>query len=135
VKAVYPRRALIIDDEADVVAYLASVLSEHGWEVQTARSGDEGLELAHDQAPDVILLDLLMPGGRGGLDTFLELRKDPDLKSVPVVFVTAFHEDRSGGTFAKLSKHREFQPDAYLEKPVDPDDLISTLDEVTGTFN
>jgi CheY-like chemotaxis protein len=124
--------ALIIDDEADVGTYLASVLSEHGWHVQTARSGDEGLELAREQPPDVILLDLLMPGGRGGLDTFLALRKDRILKTVPVVFVTAFHEGRTGESFAKLSKHREFQPDAYLEKPVDPDELISILDEVTA---
>ena len=133
--AMVSKSALIIDDEADVVAYLASVLSEHGWQVRTARSGDEGLELAREQSPDVILLDLLMPGGRGGLDTFLALRKDTTLKSVPVVFVTAFHEGRTGESIARLSKHREFQPNAWLEKPVEPDELISTLDEVTGAVN
>jgi CheY-like chemotaxis protein len=127
--------ALIIDDEPDVAMYLASVLSEHGWQVQTARSGDEGLELAREQPPDVILLDLLMPGGRGGLDTFLALRKDRILKAVPVVFVTAFHEGRTGESIARLSKRREFQPNAWLEKPVEPDELISTLDDVTGAVN
>jgi CheY-like chemotaxis protein len=135
VTAVDTRSALIIDDEADVVAYLSSVLSEHGWHVRSARDGDEGLRLAHDQTPDVILLDLLMPGGRGGFDTFLALRRDTMLASVPVVFVTAFHEGRSGKSYATLSKNRKFQPEAYLEKPVDPQELLSTLDQLTGAVN
>jgi CheY-like chemotaxis protein len=127
-----PRSVLIIDDEADVVAYLRSVLEEHGWQVRTARDGDEGLALARDQIPDVVLLDLLMPGGRGGLDTFLEFRRDATLESIPVVFVTAFHEQGSGQSLARLSRQPRYRPDAYLEKPVEPDELVSTLDGLTG---
>jgi CheY-like chemotaxis protein len=64
------------------------------------------------------------------LDTFLALRRDADLKAVPVVFVTAFHDGPSGESLARLSKSRQFQPDAFLEKPVDPEDLLAVVEEV-----
>jgi len=129
-------KALIIDDEPDVAAYFATVLSEHGWQVRTATTGDEGLEIARDESPDVILLDLVMPGGRGGLSTFLALRKDPRLRSVPVVFVTSFPRPCAGDDHDFLTRRApRFQPDAYLEKPVEPQYLLDTLDAVTHVAN
>jgi CheY-like chemotaxis protein len=130
------KTALIIDDEADVTTYLASVLSEHGWRALTASSGDEGLALARDELPDVILLDLLMPGGRGGLSTFLALRRDRRLESVPVVFVTSFPEPSATDAEDFLTgRDPKFQPDAYIEKPVAPNDLLAKLEEVTRSVN
>ena len=126
------RVALIIDDEPDVSAYLSSVLSEHGWQARIARNGDAGLASARADSPDVILLDLLMPGGRGGLSTFMELRRDPDLKAIPVIIVSAFNEPAVGDPESFLGRQQRYRPDAYLEKPVDPDELITVLDEVTA---
>jgi len=129
------RNALIIDDEPDVAAYQGRILSDHGWRVRIASSGDQGLELALDEAPDVILLDLMMPGGRGGLNTFMELRKNPNLKSIPVVFVTAFPEPDPDDEHSFLGRQKRQRPDAYLEKPVDPETLLATLDKLTSTFD
>lgn len=129
------RNALIIDDEPDVAAYQGRILSDHGWRVRIASSGDQGLELALEEAPDVILLDLMMPGGRGGLSTFMELRKNPSLKSVPVVFVTAYPEPDPDDTQSFLGRQKRLRPDAYLEKPVDPETLLATLGKVTGALD
>jgi len=126
------RVALIIDDEPDVSAYLSSVLLEHGWQVRIARNGDDGLASARADGPEVILLDLLMPGGRGGLSTFMELRRDPDLRTIPVIIVSAFNEPAVGDPKSFLGRQQRYRPDAYLEKPVDPDELITVLDEVTA---
>ncbi len=85
-----PRRLLVVDDEADMVALLHRILTGQ-WplaEVRTAASGEEGLALAQGFAPDVIVLDLLMPG-MGGAEFLSRLRADPDLKRTPVVVVTA----------------------------------------------
>jgi twitching motility two-component system response regulator PilH len=122
--------ALIIDDEPDVAAYQGRVLSDHGWRVRIASSGDQGLALAVEEIPDVILLDLMMPGGRGGLNTFMEIRKSPSLRSIPVVFVTAYPEPELGDKNSFLGRQQRLRPDAYLEKPVDPETLIATLDKV-----
>jgi twitching motility two-component system response regulator PilH len=125
-----PGSVLIIDDEPDVAAYQGRVLSDHGWRVEIARSGDQGLALALEEKPDVILLDLMMPGGRGGLNTFMEIRKSPSLRSIPVVFVTAYPEPELDDKNSFLGRQQRLRPDAYLEKPVDPETLIATLDKV-----
>ena len=122
--------ALIIDDEPDVAAYQGRVLSDHGWRVRIASSGERGLALALEEIPDVILLDLMMPGGRGGLNTFMEIRKSPSLRSIPVVFVTAYPEPELDDKNSFLGRQQRLRPDAYLEKPVDPETLGATLDRV-----
>jgi CheY-like chemotaxis protein len=85
------RSALIIDDEPDTRTYLATLLSDNGWTARTANSVDDGLALAREQVPDVVLLDLMMPE-RGGLSALVELRKTPELSSVPIVIVSGIQE-------------------------------------------
>lgn len=125
-----PVNVLIIDDEPDVATYQGRILTDRGWRVRIATDGDEGLALAVEEAPDVILLDLMMPGGRGGLSTFLELRRNPELESVPIVFVTAYPEPDPGDQQSFLGRQERRRPAAYLEKPVDPETLVATIKEV-----
>jgi CheY-like chemotaxis protein len=108
-------------------------LTDRGWRVRIAGGGDEGLALAAGEPPDVILLDLMMPGGRGGLSTFLELRRNSELESVPVVFVTAYPEPDPGDKHSILGRQQRHRPAAYLEKPVDPETLVATIEEVIDT--
>jgi CheY-like chemotaxis protein len=127
-----PRSALVIDDEPDITAYIGMVLSDNGWAVRTANSAADGLELARQQAPDVILLDVMMPE-KGGLSTLVALRKDPNLKSVPVVLVTGIQDTLTQDFEAYLGRIKNYHPDAYMEKPVEPKKLLSLLDKVLGT--
>jgi CheY-like chemotaxis protein len=125
------RSALIIDDEPDARSYLSTVLIDHGWTARTAESANKGLDLARQEPPDVVLLDVMMPE-RGGLSTLIALRKDPQLKSVPVVLVTGIQGDLTVDFDAFLARFKAYHPDAYLEKPVTPDELLATLDKVTA---
>ncbi|TFG37132.1 MAG: response regulator, partial [Candidatus Aminicenantes bacterium] len=86
------KTALIIDDEPDVTTYHGTVLSDNGWEVYTANSGIEGIAIAQEKNPDVILLDVMMPE-KGGLSTLIALRKDERTKAIPVVLVTGIQEN------------------------------------------
>ena len=123
--------ALVIDDEPDITTYHATLLSDHGWDVRTANSGNEGLSLAQQEKPDVVLLDVMMPD-RGGLSTLIGFRKDPELKSVPVVLVTGIQETLTHDFENFLDRFKHYNPDGYLEKPIDPDILLALLVEVTG---
>lgn len=123
--------ALIIDDEPDITTYHEALLSDNGWQVQTANSGDDGLALARQNKPDVILLDVMMPE-RGGLSTLIGFRKDPELKTVPVVLVTGIQETLKQDFGAFLDRFKNYNPDGYVEKPIDPDKLLALLDEITG---
>ena len=122
-------RALVIDDEPDQTTYLSTLLTDHGWEARTANSADEGLALAQADVPDVVLLDVMMPE-RGGLSTLVALRKDERTKSVPVVLVTGIQETLTHDFGAFLDRFKRHHPDAYLEKPIDAEKLLKTLDEV-----
>ena len=79
---------LIIDDEPDVAAYQGRVLSDHGWRVRIASSGDLGLALALQEIPDVIILDLMMPE-IDGFSVLDSLKDSPETASIPVIVVTA----------------------------------------------
>jgi two-component system, OmpR family, alkaline phosphatase synthesis response regulator PhoP len=83
------RRVLIIDDEQAIqVVAQFSLKMVVGWEVLTASSGLAGLAMAQTEAPDLILLDVMMPG-MDGLATFKALQQQPQTRSIPVIFLTA----------------------------------------------
>ena len=124
--------ALVIDDEPDQTTYLSTVLRDNGWEARTANSADEGLALAQADVPDVVLLDVMMPE-RGGLSTLVALRKDERTKSVPVVLVTGIQDTLTHDFKAFLDRFKRHHPDAYVEKPIDPEKLLKTLDEVCSS--
>jgi twitching motility two-component system response regulator PilH len=123
--------ALVIDDEPDVTTYHSTLLSDHGWDVRTANNGNDGLSLAKEERPDVVLLDVMMPE-RGGLSTLIGFRKDPTLKSVPVVLVTGIQESLTADFENFLDRFKHYNPDGYVEKPIDPDALLKLLDDLTG---
>jgi len=124
--------ALVIDDEPDQTTYLSTLLQDRGWEVRTANSADEGLALALEVVPDVVLLDVMMPE-RGGLSTLVALRNDSKTKAVPVVLVTGIQATLTHDFKAFLDRFKKHHPDAYIEKPVDREQLLKTLEEVCTT--
>jgi CheY-like chemotaxis protein len=69
---------------------------------------------------------------RGGLSVIVELRKDPGLSSVPIVIVSGIQATLTADFRNFLSRFKHRQPDAYLEKPIDPEELIATLDRLTA---
>jgi CheY-like chemotaxis protein len=121
------RSAVVIDDEPDITTYLVTLLSDSGWKVRSANLVDEGLKLLEEERPDVVLLDLMMPE-RGGLSALVEIRKNPLLKGLPVVVVSGIQEKLTSDYHAFLDRAKHFKPDAYLDKPVKPAELLSTLD-------
>ncbi len=117
-------KILIIDDNEDYLSILKDVLNVHKPEytVLLAQSGEEGIKLAQTEKPDVILLDIIMPG-MDGYQICSHLKKDDGLKQVPIVFLTGQKtstEDRIKGL--------ESGGDAYLSKPVNSGELIAQIE-------
>lgn len=123
--------ALIIDDEPDITTYHGALLSDNGWNVKTANSGDDGLAIAKQETPDIVLLDVMMPE-RGGLSTLIGFRKDPTLKAVPVVLVTGIQESLTSDFEQFLDRFKIYNPNGYVEKPINPENLLKLLDELTA---
>ncbi|MBI4864083.1 MAG: response regulator [Candidatus Riflebacteria bacterium] len=121
------RSAVVIDDEPDTTTYLSSLLVDNGWKVRAANSVSDGLGLLAAEPSDVVLLDLMMPE-RGGLSALVAIRKDPRLKETPVVVVSGIQDQVTGDYHAYLEKFKHYHPNAFLDKPIDAKQLLTTLD-------
>jgi len=124
--------AVIIDDEPDTTTYLSALLSDHGWRVRSANRADEGLALLAQDRPDVVLLDLMMPD-RGGLSVLVAVRKDSALAGMPIVVVSGIQQTLTADYHAFLGRFKHFHPDAYLDKPIDAQQLLATLEALTAS--
>jgi CheY-like chemotaxis protein len=119
---------LVVDDEPDIREFLASVLEDAGMEVETAENGNDALAQIKERIPDLISLDLVMPG-KSGIRLIHELRKNPDWSRIPVVIVTGHARDT---TIKKdldqiLAESTMSGPSSFLEKPVTPKGYLDNI--------
>ena len=111
---------LVIDDTPDTVKVLKRQLEYWGYRALTAASGEEGLEVAERERPDVILLDILMPKMKGR-EVCARLKTNPTTQHIPVIFLTAL------GLDDQVKAGMELGADDYIVKPLQPDDLKERL--------
>jgi CheY-like chemotaxis protein len=122
------KKILVVDDDPMLVTYLKTLLEDNGYQVISAKDGNEGLEKVKKEKPDAITLDLLMPE-KTGIKMFRELRKDEVLKNIPIIVVTGIAAEYQAFSNFKefLAKQRIPAPEAYLEKPINEQEFISIL--------
>jgi len=125
------RNALVIDDEADIRNYISSILEEHGWTVRTASTAEEGERLVRESRPEVILLDLVMPG-QSGIQLFARLRGDEGTRGIPLVMVTGIKEQLNIDWKEIVTRLKARVPDGFIEKPIDPTRLAQLVESVVS---
>jgi DNA-binding response OmpR family regulator len=118
------KKILIVDDEEKVRKLVEVTLSGGDLEVLHASNGDEALETAREAKPDLILLDIMMPGGIDGFDVCRLLRKDPDTKDIYIIMLTA------KGQRADKEKGFALGADDYFVKPFSPMELMDKIDKI-----
>ena len=111
-------KILIVDDDVDLVKAMSTVLKSKRYEVITGFNGEEGLQKARTEKPDLVLLDIMMPV-MDGYDVAYHFKKDPVLSKIPVLALTSFSES-SGQPF-------EFEVSEYIRKPIAPKDLLEMV--------
>ena len=84
---------LVVDDEPHIIEVVCDYLKQAGYRVVTAGDGQTALTLARHEHPDLVVLDLMLPGGLDGLDVCRSLRQDPGLADVPIIMLTARVEE------------------------------------------
>ena len=117
-----PFRVLIIDDELDASTILAHHMSDLGCEVVTAASADEGIALARHMRPDMITLDIMMPG-KNGWEALREMKADNELRLIPVVIVSVVAREKQGRLLGALD---------FIDKPVTRDALVDVIGRTVG---
>jgi len=119
------KKILIIDDEPQILVVSAARLKANGYTVVTALAGEQGLEKARKEIPDLILLDHVMPEMDGG-EVLDLLKKDPVTKHIPVVMFTADVNK------VKIEDFRERGATDCLYKPFVPEEFLAKVKEVLG---
>lgn len=117
------KRILAIDDQDDNLIVYDAILSNYfpDYKLFTARSGKEGIEKAIENQPDVILLDIIMPG-MDGYETCSKLKSIESIKNIPIILITAIKTDS-----ASRVRGLEIGADAFLAKPIDPAEFAAQI--------
>lgn len=114
---------LVVEDEAEIRELVRYNIARHGYEVLCAASGEEAMLACRDKSPDLIVLDLMLPG-MDGLEVCRRLKQDPELQKIPVLMLTAKGED------ADIVMGLELGADDYITKPFSPRVLVARVGAV-----
>ncbi len=118
------KKILVVDDEPDILKTVSFRLEKASYEILTATNGQEALNLVWEKRPDLILLDLALPG-IDGYEVCKRLRADETLKNIPIIFLTASQPYRI------KEKVKGFDADDYLIKPFEAEELLAKVKKFT----
>ena len=128
----------MVDDEMHLLLYIQAVFDTAGYETATARDGEEGLKKVLEFRPDLVSLDLMMPG-QGGIRLYQRLRADPELGRAGVLVVSAIGNQAFRHSLALLRAGAGAEgggglpePDGYVEKPPRPEALLAEAQRILG---
>jgi CheY-like chemotaxis protein len=145
------KQLLIVEDNAETVIFLSQILEDQGYDYQVARNGVEGISALRQYRPDLVLLDIMMPG-KSGIHVFREMKTDSDLENIPMIMVTGMSQvtgidlhtgkeepkedegDVVAHQFGSVLREetRGLTPDGLIEKPINPAMLI---DQIQGLLS
>jgi CheY-like chemotaxis protein len=118
-----PASILVVDDDPEIVTMLSSRLQKRGYKITTAEDGHRALELAKRERPDLVLLDVMMPG-KSGWEVARALKQDPVTQDVKIVMVSAIGEKTNEIT-API-----YGADAHIDKPFEFEKLESVINQL-----
>lgn len=119
-------RILVVDDDEDVRTFLLALFADSGAQICEAADGDEAIRVACDRRPDLITLDLSMPGV-DGIEAFVKLRSNPATGEIPVCIITGHPEFRKVIYDSSVAP-----PEGFISKPCDPEHVVETVHRIVG---
>lgn len=120
-----PKKIMIVDDEASLRALVRANLEVDGFDVSEAVDGLEAMKMLESYRPDLILLDIMMPG-KDGIEVLEDLADDQELRTIPVILLTAKGEQEDLERGASLGAR------GHITKPFDPEQMVRTVKAALG---
>jgi DNA-binding response OmpR family regulator len=119
------RHVLLIEDEPNIIEAVSFLLSRDGWTVSTHANGHDAVETVLKKAPDVVVLDVMLPG-KSGFDILAELRQSPQTVDLPVMMLTARGQTKDRNLAERLGATR------FMTKPFSNADMLAALREMSA---
>lgn len=120
------KRILIVDDDPDICAAMQLVLTSHGYAVMSANSSEAAFEKIEKTPPDLIIMDVMMGSMDEGFQATYRLKGDSALQRIPILMVTGVSKE-TGFSFDPRKDESYLPVEGYIEKPVDPEVLLSRV--------
>ena len=123
---------LVIDDDRDLVNSVRIILESRQYHVRTAHNGQDGYRKIQEKSPDLIMLDVMMATDTEGFDLAYKLSRNPEYSAIPILMVTGFTQKMTeqGPENFQHILGEDWPVSKFLEKPIDPEDLIAAVQEL-----
>jgi len=128
------KRVLSVDDDPDIIAFVKTVLEENNYIPLIAKNGEAGLAMVKEEKPALVILDVLMPK-QSGIRMYREMKNDESLKDIPVIILSGIAKRtflRSQEALTEFGDQSVPEPEAYIEKPVEPEELADIIKKFIG---
>ncbi len=125
------KKVLIVDDDADIRTFVVTVLEENGYNPIITKNGEEGMNKVKEESPNLVILDILMPK-QSGIKMYRELKTNDALNKIPVIILSGISKRvflRSQEALTEFGSDNVPEPEAYLEKPVEPEELAEIINK------
>ncbi|MBN2906997.1 MAG: response regulator [Rhodobacteraceae bacterium] len=119
------KHVLLIEDEPNIIEAIRFLLSRDGWQVDTHSDGTTALEKVMEKRPDIVILDVMLPG-RSGFDILRDIRADADLAALPVLMLTAKGQVKDRELAERLGASR------FMAKPFSNTEVLETVRALAG---
>lgn len=118
-------RVLLIEDEPNIIEAINFILTRDGWDVVTHSNGHDAMDAVRERAPDVVILDVMLPG-RSGYEILEDMRADEAMSNLPVLMLTARGQTRDREMAEKIGASR------FMTKPFANSDVLEAVRELTS---
>ena len=128
------KKVLVVDDDVDIRKVVSKLVEKSGYLSIEAKNGVEGMGKVREDKPDLIILDILMPK-ESGIRMYRELKTEEALKDIPVIVLSAIPKKsffRSQKVLDEFADQSVPEPEAYIEKPEEPEELIALMKKILG---
>ena len=120
------KKILIVDDQKEVLDLMEATLSMEDYQILKATNGKQAIDIARAEKPDMIIMDITMPGETDGLEATLVLKNDPETSACPIIMLSAKNQKDD------IKKGFAAGADDYFTKPFSPLELIRKVEEILG---
>mgnify|MGYP001085035586 CR=1 FL=1 len=117
------KRVLLIEDEPNIIEAVSFILTRDGWDVKTHSNGHDAIDAVHNRTPDLIILDVMLPG-RSGFEILQDIRADQTLADMPVLMLTARGQEKDREMAQRYGASR------YMTKPFSNAELLANVREL-----
>ena len=128
------QKILVVDDEMDIRTFISTLLESNGYKLRLAENGEQGMQKLKEDPPNLVTLDVMMPK-ESGIKMYRDIKTNPEYENIPVLIISGLAKKtflHSQKVLDKFKNQQVPEPDGYIEKPPEPEELMAEVKRLLG---